>query len=334
MQLKVGILGSGTWGVGIAYHLAHKKVSNIHLYGRNKIFTEILSQNRRYSKLNIDLPDTVQVSSNLARCIQNVDILISAIPSIAVDSLWSSIADIGFFNKVPYVVNVSKGISSNNFQTMTQVILEKCPMINPNIAVLSGPSHAEEVVLKLPTVVVVASHNMDMAEKIKNLFSNENFKVSTSSNVLGVEIAGALKNIFAIAFGICHAFPLGDNAKSALFSYGLIEMKHLCLEVTGSSDVIFGLAGVGDLFATCSSKYSRNRLFGEKIGLGISPERAISEIGMVVEGYRAIDIFYFLSKKMNCKTPIIDELYAIIYQNKSIHASLKFLMNRTNIEFE
>jgi len=229
--------------------------------------------------------------------------------------------------KSQIIVNVSKGIENNTYKRMSGIISEFIP--ENKYAVLSGPSHAEEVARSAPTAVVVASQDIKVAEKVRDAFMNAYFRVYTSDDVVGVELGGALKNVYAIASGIIDGMKLGDNAKAALITRGIAEMARLGRALGGKPETFSGLSGIGDMIVTCTSSLSRNRHVGEELGRGKKLSQILEDMGMVVaEGVKTTLSAYNISKKLNVETPIIDELHAGLYKDKDPLIGLKELMTR------
>ncbi len=223
------------------------------------------------------------------------------------------------------VVNVAKGFEKGSLLRLSQVIAEELP--EAKVAVLSGPSHAEEVARGIPTSVVVASDSAVTAQIVQSIMSGDNLRIYTSDDLIGVELGGALKNVIAIASGFCDGLGLGDNTKAALITRGLAEMARLGVCMGAKEYTFSGLAGIGDLVVTCTSQHSRNHRFGEKVGSGTPVNQALSEVG-TVEGYYAAELAYSLAKKYKIEMPITEECYAILYENKDVKDVLNDLMRR------
>jgi len=224
------------------------------------------------------------------------------------------------------IISIAKGIEEGSNLRLSQVIEEELP--NNKVVVLSGPSHAEEVAFDIPTTVVVASRNLDAANKVQDLFISKNFRVYTNDDLVGVEVGGAVKNIIALAAGVCDGIGYGDNSKAALMTRGMAEIVRIGIKLGGNPETFLGLTGMGDLIVTCTSLHSRNRRAGFLIGKGESTEEAIKDVGMVVEGIKACKAFYELKEKLNVEMPITDVLYKILFEKKDPKDAVVALMER------
>ena len=232
----------------------------------------------------------------------------------------------GKINKEVTIISIAKGIEEGTNLRLSQVIKEELP--ENDVVILSGPSHAEEVSLNIPTTVVVSSENMDKARIVQDLFINPTFRVYTNDDLVGVEIGGAVKNIIALAAGVCDGLGYGDNAKAALMTRGMAEIVRIGVKLGGKSETFLGLTGMGDLIVTCTSIHSRNRRAGYLIGSGKTTEEAIKEVGMVVEGIKACKAFYKLKEQLNIEMPITDILYKIVFEQIDVKEAVTYLMER------
>lgn len=223
------------------------------------------------------------------------------------------------------IVSIAKGIEEGTDIRLSEVINEELPN---KVVVLSGPSHAEEVALQIPTTLVVTSKDMECAKEIQDLFMTSYFRVYTNDDIVGVEIGGAVKNIIALAAGVIDGIGYGDNTKAALMTRGMKEISRIGVALGGKEDTFYGLTGMGDLIVTCTSMHSRNRRAGILIGKGETLDSALKEVGMVVEGVKACKAFYELKEKMNISMPITDSLYKVLFQGKSAEEGVKELMER------
>jgi len=255
-------------------------------------------------------------------------LIISATPSHFVRTTLKTVKKAKSVLRNIAVVSATKGIETASLKRMSEVIEEELPQVKNKICVLSGPSHAEEVISKIPSAVVAAAKNISLANKIQKIFMTKSLRVYTSLDIPGVELGGSLKNIYAIACGISDGLGLGDNTKAALMTRGLTEMVRLGTYLGGDPSTFFGLSGVGDLIVTCFSKHSRNRRLGEKIGEGKKLETALKEMTMVAEGVKTTESAYKLGQKYSVDIPITKEIFRCLYEGKSAKASLKDLMNR------
>lgn len=319
---KVTVLGAGGWGMALAI-AAFNNGNDVTIWSP---FTEeigMLLEKRENEKLlkGIKLPEGINLTSDIS-CVNGSHITIIATPSTAVRSVANQLAKQDNFG---IVVNVAKGLEKGTLNRLSVVISEEIP--DANVVVLSGPSHAEEVARNIPTSVVTASKSLKAAEKVQEIMSGETLRIYTSTDIIGVELGGALKNVIAIAAGFCDGLELGDNTKAALITRGLAEMASLGVKLGAFEYTFSGLTGVGDLIVTCMSKHSRNNRFGFKVGSGMSIKSALEEVG-TVEGYYATEMAYNLSNKIGVEMPIISECYAILYEDKNVREALNNLMAR------
>ncbi|OLS01687.1 NAD(P)H-dependent glycerol-3-phosphate dehydrogenase [Tissierella creatinophila] len=322
---KISVLGGGSWGTALSILLANKG-KNVELWVRNEEqFQEMLSlrKNNRYLP-NILLPKNLNIVNNLENTIFEKDIILLAVPTHGVRDILNKIK--GYVRSEQIIVNVAKGIENDTLLRVSEIVEEFLP--ENRFVCLSGPSHAEEVALDIPTTVVSSSTNISTAEYIQDVFMTSNFRVYTNPDLIGVELGGALKNIIALGAGISDGLRYGDNTKAALMTRGISEMARLGKEMGASLDTFWGLSGIGDLIVTCTSMHSRNRRAGILIGEGKTTDEAIKEIGMVVEGIKTIKSAYKLSEKYNIDLPITRELYKVIYENSNVKTSVLNLMGR------
>ncbi|MFN3966871.1 MAG: NAD(P)H-dependent glycerol-3-phosphate dehydrogenase [Endomicrobiia bacterium] len=332
-KLNISILGAGAWGLTLGVLLAEKK-HNITLWEISEERSKLLNKKGTVSipgiePFKIKIPSSVKVTSKIEETIdKKTNLIILAIPSqFALQTIKKIKKFISEKNKC-ILISVIKGFQTNTLKRITEAVIEEIPQLKDKVCVLSGPSFAIEVAKKLPTAVVVASKNKNISEFVQKIFFTEYFRVYTHEDIAGVELGGALKNIFAIACGISDGLGFGDNTKSALITRGLKEMVLLGKKLGGEEKTFFGLSGLGDLIATCFSKHSRNRMLGEIIGKGEKPEIALKRIHSTSEGYRTTKAAYFLGKKFNLDLPIINEVYSVIYKNKKPEDAVKSLMLR------
>ena len=252
--------------------------------------------------------------------------MILAVPSKAIRSVSKSLKNIIKDNQI--VVNVAKGLEEDTLETMTDIIEEELKDKNPKVAVLSGPSHAEEVGGGIPTTCVVSAHNKELTLYLQNIFMNPSFRVYTSPDMLGVEIGGALKNVIALAAGIADGLNYGDNTKAALITRGIKEIASLGVAMGGEQSTFYGLTGLGDLIVTCASMHSRNRKAGILLGQGKTLDEAIKEVNMVVEGVYSAKSALMAAKKYNVEIPIIEQVNAVLFENKNAAEAVNELMIR------
>ena len=324
---KISVIGSGGWGIALTI-LLHKNGHNLTIWSFDKKEAEELKKTRQNkTKLpNILLPEDIKVTDDLREAVDNKDILILAVPSKAIRSVSKSLKNIIKDNQI--VVNVAKGLEEDTLETMTDIIEEELKDKNPKVAVLSGPSHAEEVGRGIPTTCVVSAHNKELTLYLQNVFMNPSFRVYTSPDMLGVEIGGALKNVIALAAGIADGLNYGDNTKAALITRGIKEISALGIAMGGEQSTFYGLTGLGDLIVTCASMHSRNRRAGILLGQGKTLDEAIKEVNMVVEGVYSAKSALMAAKKYNVEIPIIEQVNAVLFENKNAAEAVNELMIR------
>jgi glycerol-3-phosphate dehydrogenase (NAD(P)+) len=325
---SITVLGAGSWGTALAMVLADNG-HHVRLWGHKQDqMNEINQQHTNHKYLpNIDLPETIIGYNSLNEALKNVDLVVLATPTKAIREVLHNVVEIT--TNPLTIVHVSKGIEPDSLLRISEMIEEEMPPhLLKNVVVLSGPSHAEEVSLRHPTTVTVSSKNMAAAENIQDLFMNQNFRVYTNPDIIGVEIGGALKNIIALASGITDGLGYGDNAKAALMTRGLAEIARLGT-VMGANPLTFsGLTGIGDLIVTCTSVHSRNWRAGNMLGQGKDLKDVLEDMGMVVEGVRTTKAAYQLAEKYQVDMPITKALYAVLFNGKDVKASADILMNR------
>lgn len=322
---SIGVIGSGGWGTALSVLLS-KSGHSVVLWSYLKEEYENLSKDYENKALlpGVMIPKDVQFTTDLEFCVSQKDILVLAVPSNAVKSTAKNIAP--FITEGQIIVIVSKGFDTDTNMLLTDTVLSEIP--SAKVAVLSGPTHAEEVGVGMPTTIVVAHEDHKIAKKIQSVFMTETFRVYTNTDVVGVEIGGAIKNIIALCVGICDGLGYGDNTKAALMTRGMAEIVRLGIAMGANPSTFTGLSGIGDLIVTCTSLHSRNRRAGVLIGKGVSPKEAIEEVKMVVEGVKATPCAYALSQKYNVDMPIVTEAYKILFENKSPDEAVYDLMCR------
>ena len=324
---KISVIGSGGWGIALTI-LLHKNGHDLTIWSFDKKEAEELKKTRQNkTKLpNILLPEDVKVTNDLREAVDDKDILILAVPSKAIRSVSKSLKNIIKDNQI--VVNVAKGLEEDTLETMTDIIEEELKGKKTQVAVLSGPSHAEEVGKGIPTTCVVSAHNKELTLYLQNIFMNPSFRVYTSPDMLGVEIGGALKNVIALAAGIADGLNYGDNTKAALITRGIKEISALGVAMGGEQSTFYGLTGLGDLIVTCASMHSRNRRAGILLGQGKTLDEAIKEVNMVVEGVYSAKSALMAAKKYNVEIPIIEQVNAVLFENKNAAEAVNELMIR------
>lgn len=321
---KITVLGSGGWGMALAIS-AYTAGCEVTLWSPFKEEVELLREKRTNERLlkDVVLPTDINITDDMS-VVEGDTLTIIATPSTAVREVAAKLSRYKDFG---IVVNVAKGLEKGSLKRLSQVIEDELP--TAPIAILSGPSHAEEVARRIPTSLVAASKSVAVAQAVQSIMSTEFLRVYTSDDLVGVELGGALKNVIAIAAGGCDGLGLGDNTKAALITRGLAEMARLGVPMGAKEHTFAGLTGIGDLVVTCTSRHSRNNRFGFKVGSGVSVETALKEVG-TVEGYFAADMAYALSQKYGIDMPIISECYKIMYENKDVKKALLDLLNRPN----
>lgn len=319
---KITVLGAGGWGMALGLS-AFNNGNEVTLWSPFEEEVAMLREKRGNERLlsGVTLPEGINITSDIS-CVSGSEITIIATPSTVVRSVASQLAQQRDFG---IVVNVSKGLEKGSLLRLSQVISEEIPAAK--VVVLSGPSHAEEVARNIPTSIVSASESVVAAQVVQNVMSNDNLRIYTSDDLVGVELGGALKNVIAIAAGLCDGLGLGDNSKAALITRGLAEMSRLGICMGAKEYTFAGLTGIGDLVVTCTSRHSRNNRFGHKVGSGMPIRQALEEVG-TVEGYYAAEMAHALAQKYKIEMPIIDECYAVMYENKDVKAVVNDLMRR------
>jgi glycerol-3-phosphate dehydrogenase (NAD(P)+) len=322
---KIGIIGAGSWGIALAKLLAENG-HKVTVWSIIPEEIEMLSDKHEHvDKLpGVKLPDTMEYTTDLKAACTDKDLLVLAVPSPYTRSTSHSMKEYVADGQI--IVNVAKGIEENTLYTLSEVIEEEIPQAK--VTVLSGPSHAEEVGRNLPTTVVVGAKEQSVAEYLQNVFMNDVFRVYTSSDILGMELGGALKNVVALAAGIADGLGFGDNAKAALITRGITEIGRLGMAMGGQIETFCGLTGIGDLIVTCASMHSRNRRAGILIGQGKTYDEAMSEVKMVVEGVYSAKAAMGLSKKYGVDLPIIEQVNQVLFEGKSAKDGLTALMGR------
>ena len=321
---KITVLGSGGWGMALALS-AYSGGNTVSIWSPFKEEVELLREKRTNERLlkDVFLPADIEITDDLS-VVEGSAITIIATPSTAVRQVAEKLSHYKDFG---IVVNVAKGLEKGSLKRLSQVLEDELP--TASVAILSGPSHAEEVARSIPTSLVVASKSIPVSQAVQSIMSTEVLRVYTSDDIIGVELGGALKNVIAIAAGGCDGLGLGDNTKAALITRGLAEMARLGVVMGAKEHTFAGLTGIGDLVVTCTSKHSRNNRFGFKVGSGTPVSKALEEVG-TVEGYYAANMAYALSQKYGIDMPIVRECYKIMYENKDVKKALLDLLNRPN----
>lgn len=321
---NVTIIGSGSWGIALGVYLANLG-HNITMWSFAQDENDEINNQRicRYLP-GITIPDNLKCTTSFEEALKDSKLVLHVTPSKFVRNTVKGYKD--FVKEDQMIVMCSKGFEPETDKTLEEVVLEEVP--NAKFGVLSGPSHAEEVSKNVPTALVIASEHEDIKKYVANVFKSENMRIYSSSDVKGVQIGGALKNIIALCSGIAQGLGLGDNTYAALATRGLVEIERLGTAMGAQSKTFYGLTGLGDLLVTCGSKHSRNRRAGEMLGQGHTLEEARKEIGMVIESVDNIDVAYSLSKKYNVEMPIVESVYKVLYNGNSPKEELVRLMTR------
>ena len=325
MNHKIGVLGGGSWGTSLAILLS-KNGLEVDMWLRNKKQIEDILATRENCKYlpGVKIPNNLNISNEIEKTINGKDIILLSVSSHGIREILLNSKE--YFNNEQIIVNVAKGIENNTLMRISDIVHEILP--DNKYAILSGPSHAEEVARDIPTTIVSASVDKKVAEYVQDAFMTQYFRVYTNPDVIGVELGGALKNIIALGAGISDGLGYGDNTKAALMTRGLFEIARLGEQMGANINTFSGLAGIGDLIVTCTSMLSRNRRAGILIGKGKSVEEAIEEVGMVVEGIKTTKSAYELAKRYEVDMPITNELYGVLYEGKPVKDSVLNLMGR------
>lgn len=325
MASDIAFIGGGSFGTALAAMLGRKGLK-VNVWDRCPEVVEEINVNRTNKKYltGIKIPEGVTALNSLEEAIKGSGYIVLAVPSHVIRDTCRSIKDILSDDQV--IISIAKGIELETKKRLSQVIKDELP--NNPVVILSGPSHAEEVAMNLPTTVVVTSEQMKHADEVQDLFMTAEFRVYTNEDIVGVEIGGAVKNIIALAAGISDGIGYGDNTKAALMTRGMHEITRIGTKLGGSNRTFYGLTGMGDLIVTCTSKHSRNRSAGFLIGQGATCEEAVEKVGMVVEGIKACKAFYELKEQMNVQMPITDQLYKVLFEGKNPKDAVVRLMTR------
>lgn len=325
---KITVFGMGSFGTALANVLAENG-HTVLMWGKNEDSVKELNdhhQNNRYLK-DVVLNSNIKATSDINEAVNFTDIYLMALPTKAMREVTSQID--GLINSKKTFIHVAKGIENDTFKRVSEMIEDSISEEhNGGIGVLSGPSHAEEVVIKQPTTVAASSKDEKVSELIQDLFMNDYLRVYTNNDLVGVELGGALKNIIAVASGIVAGMGYGDNAKAALMTRGLAEISRLGEKLGADPMTFLGLGGIGDLIVTCTSTHSRNYTLGYKLGQGQTMDEALNEMNMVVEGIYTTNSVYHLAKQQNVDMPITNALYKVLFEDKPVKDSVKDLMGR------
>ncbi len=322
---KIGILGAGTWGCALAILLAGKG-EDVTVWTKIENEAKMLESNRKNLKNlpGAELSEEIKITLNLEEACEDKDLIVMAVASPYIRSTANLAKP--YIKDGQIIVNVSKGIEDGTLYTLSQVLKEELPQAN--IAVLSGPSHAEEVSRGVPTTIVVGAETKEIAKFIQDIFMTELFRVYTSPDIMGIELGGSLKNVIALAAGIVDGLGYGDNTKAALMTRGMAEISRLGIKMGGKMETFSGLSGFGDLFVTCTSKHSRNWNAGNLIGQGKTMEEAMKQVNQVVEGVNSAKAALELARLNEVEMPIVEQINLVLFEGKTANEALTDLLGR------
>lgn len=324
---KVAILGAGSWGMAIA-RLLHNNGTAVTLWEYDRVEYEKLVKFRGHpEKLKgFELPASIAVTNNLEETVADCGLIVLAVPSQFLRSVLRLLR--GKVDSRIGLVNLAKGIETKTLKRMSEIIAEELQPPHQRVITLSGPSHAEEVILDMPTAVVAAGHDDEFVTDTQRVFSNNSFRVYKSDDLIGVELGGSLKNIIAIAAGIADGLGMGDNSRGAIITRGLAEIARLGVAMGAKAETYAGLSGIGDLVTTCTSRHSRNRFVGERIGKGEKLQNILDGMSMVAEGVETTRSGYELAGLHKVEMPITTEVYQVLFADKPPVAAVEELMGR------
>jgi len=322
----IAVIGDGGWGTTLAV-LLKKKGYSVSLWSAFADYAALLDKKRINSKFlpGIKIPKSIDITHQLSLAVSGKNIIVLAVPSQYMRQVLQKLNN-SFYSKDAIFLSVTKGIEVNSLKRMSDVIREE--LGNVRLGVLSGPTIAHEVALEVPTTAVIASTNKDIRNYLQCIFMTKRFRVYTNDDVIGVEMGGSLKNVVAIACGISDGLGFGTNTKAALLSRGLVEISRLGKRMGANPRTFYGISGLGDLVTTCISQYSRNRFVGEQIGKGRTLIQIKADMKMIAEGVPTSKSAYDLCHKFRVEMPIIDEVYRVLYKNKSPIKAVNELMTR------
>ena len=322
---KVSFLGAGSWGTALAIMLA-KQDHYVILWSKVEAEVSMLQGCREHvDRLpGVKLPDSIVVTTDLEFACQDVDLLVFAVASPFVRSVAGEAKP--FIRQGQKIVNVAKGIEEDTLMTLRDILVEELP--GTDVSVLSGPSHAEEVALGMPTTVVVGSTKKNTAIYIQEIFMNERFRVYTSPDIIGIELGGSVKNVIALAAGVCDGMGCGDNTKAALITRGIAEISRLAVAMGAKMETLGGLSGIGDLIVTCTSEHSRNYNAGFLMGKGYTVEEALAEVRQVVEGVNSARAVRKLADKYQVSMPIVDIINRVLFEGLDAKEAVDILLTR------
>ncbi len=328
MANKIAVLGAGSWATAIAVTLARRH-KTIYMWARRKDQVQEINEYKKNSRYlpGVSLPEQIIASESMEEAISGAKAVVFGVPSHSFRTVLQKAKKI--LEPQAIIINVAKGLEENTQLRLSEVFKEEMGKEGVSrYVVLSGPSHAEEVARNIPTALVVASSDIESAQKAQQIFMDEHLRVYTNPDVIGVEVGGALKNIIALGTGIADGLGYGDNTSAALVTRGLAEITRLGINLGANPLTFIGLAGVGDLMVTCSSNHSRNRRAGTAIGKGYTLQEALDKVDMVVEGVRTTKAALKLAQRLNVEMPITEQMYNVLFKNLSPRAAVSNLMSR------
>ena len=331
-SLAIGVIGAGSWGTALSMVLAGKG-HRVDLWVYEKDLCDVMNRERenRVYLPGFQLPDGIHSSHSLQEVVAHKKIILVVVPTHVMRSTLNAVK--AFINPDCLIINASKGIENESLLPIHKVIEETLPAFD-SLAVLSGPTFAKEVAQGNPSAIVAAARRQETAEKVQDIFGTDKMKVFTSTDLMGVEIGGALKNVIAIATGISDGLQLGFNTRAALINRGLVEITRIGTAMGARPETFSGLSGMGDLVLTCTGDLSRNRTVGLKLGEGLKLDEIIASMNMVAEGVRTVTSAYQLKNKFDIQASIIEETYLVLHEGKAPQAAMRDLMNvETTSEF-
>lgn len=324
--MKIAVIGSGSWGCAISILLA-KKGNDVYLWSWQQEETDRLNNDRENKAVlpGKPFPDNITCSHDMKLCVEGAGLVVTVVPSPATRTTARELGK--YITDGQIIVNLSKGLEEATLMRLSEVYKEEIPQAI--IAVMSGPSHAEEVSDGLPTTNVVAAEDIKTSEYIQEIFMDKTFRVYTGTDMIGAELGGALKNVIALCSGISDGMGYGDNTRAALITRGLAEITRLGVKMGAKPETFSGLSGIGDLIVTCTSMHSRNHKAGILLGKGYSLSETLAEVKMVVEGVNTAKAAYFLSEKYQVTMPIIKEAYSVVFEGRNPQDAVNSLMTRS-----
>ena len=321
----IAVIGSGSWGVALSIHLASMG-NDVRIWSFDKEEARIINEDKKCKFLPMAvIPNNIVCKNDFKEVIEGADLILHVTPSKFTRGIVKQYKEFVDCEKQPIIV-CSKGIEKDTALTLDEVVKQELP--DARVGALSGPSHAEEVSIAVPTVLVAASKDEEVRKLVQDTFMNEKMRVYTSEDIKGVELGGALKNIIAFCAGVAAGLGYGDNTFAALITRGLTEIRRLGTKVGAESNTLYGLSGLGDLIVTCLSEHSRNRRAGKLIGQGKTIEETKAEVGMTIESIDNIEVAKHLSEKLCVSMPIVDAVYDILYNNLEPNEAVRMLMTR------